>query len=491
MAEKTVEGNLSLYNSALLTDLYELTMAEGYWKKGLRGAEACFYMHFRQNPFGGGYAIACGMEHLAAIVDDFGFSDDDIDYLGSLKVASGDPLFDKDFLKYLRGYRLELDIDAPLEGTVMFPYEPMIRVRGPLLDCQMIEPALLNAVNFETLIATKASRICNVTKGTVAEFGLRRAQGPDGGLRASRAAFIGGCTSTSNVLCGKVFGIPVSGTHAHSWVQTFDTELEAFRAFAEVMPQNCILLVDTYDVVEGVRNAIIVGKEMEERGDRLIGIRIDSGDLAWGSKTARAMLDEAGLDYVKVIATNDLDEATIASLEEQGAAIDSWGVGTKLAVAYDQPALGGVYKMSAIKPTPDSQWEPRIKISAQVIKRTLPGILDIKRHIGLDGRYSGDMVYDTLTGPTGTAMVHPFDPVKKKDFSGHTPIEVLVPLARGGKSVFGQTDCIEAQQRARDEVARLDVSYKRFLNPGEYPVGLDFGLAATRDRLIEEHKPGK
>lgn len=478
-------------SSALLTDLYELTMAEGYWKKGMHNAEACFYMHFRENPFGGGYAIACGMDHLAQMVDDFRFTDDDIDYLASLKVASGDPLFDRGFLEYLRGYELKIDIDAPLEGTVVFPYEPIVRVSGPLFDCQIIEPALLNAVNFETLVATKAARICSVTDGVVAEFGLRRAQGPDGGLRASRAAFVGGCASTSNVLAGKVYGIPVSGTHAHSWVMSFDTEVESFRAFAEVMPQNSIFLVDTYDIIEGVKNAITVAKEMEARGERLIGIRIDSGDLAWGSTMARKMLDEANLDYVKIVATNDLDEYTISSLEGQGATIDSWGVGTKLAVAFDQPALGGVYKMSAIRTAPDGEWKPKMKISAQLIKRTLPGFVDVRRYHDDTGKYRADMIYDMTSGPSGEEIIHPFDPMHQQDLSRFEWEPLLVPLARDGKSVYKGGNAIEAQQRAKADLARIDQSYRRFLNPGQYHVGLDLALNDVRNRLIDEHKPAE
>ncbi len=476
-------------SEALLTDLYELTMAEGYWKKGLADAQACFYMHFRENPFGGGYAIACGMDHLAKIVDGFGFTESDIEYLASLRVAGGGPLFEDGFLEFLSGYSLALDIDAPPEGTVVFPYEPMVRVTGPLIDCQLIEPALLNAVNFETLIATKAARVCESTDGSVAEFGLRRAQGPDGGLHASRAAFIGGCSSTSNVLAGKVFGIPVTGTHAHSWVQTFDSELDAFRAFTDVMPKNSTLLVDTYDVAEGVRNAITVAKEMEGRGERLGGIRIDSGDLASGSRLARRMLDEAGLDYVRITATNDLDEFTIDSLEDQDACIDSWGVGTKLAVAYDQPALGGVYKLSALKKDPDGPWEPKIKLSAQVVKRTLPGVVDVVRYRDSSGIYRGDLVYDMSSGRTGDVAVDPFDPVRKRDLSAFEASSLLLPLVRGGKSVAGAVDCFEAQARTRSELERLDVSFKRFLNPGRYFVGLDIGLYETRSELIAEYRP--
>ena len=476
-------------NSALLNDLYELTMAEAFWRKGFKDAEASFYAHFRENPFGGGYAIACGMDHLAKIIDDFTFTDSDIEYLASVKTGSGLPVFDPKFLEYLRGYKLHLDIDAPLEGTVMFPYEPLVTVKGSLIDCQLVEPLLLNAVNFETLIATKASRICNATKGGVAEFGLRRAQGPNGGLRASRAAFIGGCNSTSNVLAGKEFGIPVSGTHAHSWVMSFETELEAFRAFANAMPHNCILLVDTYDVVTGIENAIIVGKEMEARGDKLLGIRIDSGDLAWGSRTARKMLNEAGLDYVKIVATNDLDEYTITSLEDQHACIDSWGVGTKLACAYDQPALGGVYKISALRMSAQDEWQPKIKISAQKNKRTLPGVLDIVRYIDSDGMYRGDMVYDATVGQTSQAMIHPFDEVHRKDMSRFEGMRVLHPLVRNGKSVIDTVDCFEAQARTETEISRLDKSYLRFMNPGEYPVGLDRHLFQTRNQLIENYAP--
>ncbi len=483
------KGQTMKESEALLTDLYELTMAEGYWKKGLRNVQACFYMHFRENPFEGGYAIACGMDHLAAIIDGFVFEEDDIDYLASIAASDGSPLFDREFLDYLRGYRLSVDIDAPLEGTVVFPYEPIVRVTGPLIDCQLIEPMILNSVNFETLVATKAARVCDSTKGEVAEFGLRRAQGPDGALHASRAAYIGGCCSTSNVLAGKIFGIPVSGTHAHSWVQSFDCELDAFRAFTEAMPKNSILLVDTYDVVEGVRNAIRAAKEMEERGEKLIGIRIDSGDLAWGSRTARRMLDEAGLDYVRIIATNDLDEFLIDSLEDQGACIDSWGVGTKLAVAYDQPALGGVYKLSALKRDPDGSWEPKIKLSAQISKRTLPGLLDVLRFKDSAGMYRGDMIYDLEKGISSAIAVDPFDPIRVKDMHMFESFEILKPLVRDGKSVISRVDCAEARQRTRKELDSLDPSFRRFLNPAQYMVGLDSTLNKTRSELIEECKP--
>ena len=322
---------------ALLTDLYQITMAQGYWESGKGATEACFHMYFRDYPFKGGYAVACGMAQLAELVEGFAFSEEDRAYLASLDAPGGGRLFKQEFLDYLAGYRLSVDIDAVPEGTVVFPHEPIVRVCGPIMDCQLIETALLNCVNFETLIATKAARVCQAAQAPVAEFGLRRAQGAAGGLWASRAAVVGGCASTSNVLAGKLFGIPVSGTHAHSWVMSFPDELTAFREYARVMPKNCVLLVDTYDVEQGIKNAITVGLEMRERGERLSGIRIDSGDLSWLARMARAMLDEAGLTDCGIVLSNDLDEFTIQSIRDEGAQVTSWGVGTKLACAYDQP----------------------------------------------------------------------------------------------------------------------------------------------------------
>ena len=286
-------------------------------------------------------------------------------------------MFKAGFLEYLRHHHLDLTIHAVPEGQVVFGREPMVRVEGPVIDCQLIETALLNMVNFQTLIATKAARVCRAAKGRpVAEFGLRRAQGL-GGVWASRAAVVGGCASTSNVLAGKLFNIPVSGTHAHSWVMSFDDELTAFREYARIFPNNCILLVDTYDVERGIRNAITGGLEMRERGERLAGIRIDSGDLAWLAKMARRMLDQAGLSDCGIVLSNDLDEFTIQSIRDEGAQVTSWGVGTKLACAYDQPTLGGVYKLSATREPGEREWTDRLKISESVGKLTTPGVLDV------------------------------------------------------------------------------------------------------------------
>src|SRR5688572_20891708 len=318
---------------ALLTDLYQLSMACGYWKAGHSEREAVFHLTFRRPPFGGGYAIAAGIASALTYLRRFQVTDDDVAYLATLTDNEDKPLFERGFLDYLRAMRMSLTVDAVPEGAVVFAHEPILRVRGPILQAQLVETPLLTLINFQTLIATKAARITQVAKGPVLEFGLRRAQGFDGGLSASRAAYIGGCAATSNVLAGKLLGIPVRGTHAHSWVMFHADELASFRAYAEALPGNCTFLVDTYDTLDGVRNAITVGHELRERGYELGGIRLDSGDLAHLSIEARRMLDEAGFPNAKIVASNDLDEHVITAIQEQGAAIDVWGVGTKLVTA--------------------------------------------------------------------------------------------------------------------------------------------------------------
>ena len=476
-----------MIDSALTTDLYQLTMAQAYWHAGKRDTEASFYLHFRDNPFNGGYAIACGLAQAVEYIETLTFTDENIAYLLSITTQDGKRLFDPAFLNKLLDLRLTLDIDAVREGEVVFPREPILRVTGPILQCQIIETALLNIIGFETIIATKSARICSVAKGPVAEFGLRRAQGPAGGVFASRAAFVGGCASTSNVAAGQRFGIPVSGTHAHSWVMAFDSELAAFRAYATVFPHNCTLLVDTYDTLAGVANAIIVGHEMEQRGYALAAIRIDSGDLAWLSKRARTMLDEAGLPYVKIIASNDLDEYTIFSLlNEQNACIDGWGVGTRLVTAFDQPALGCVYKMSAVRDTAAASWKPCLKISEQIQKSSLPGFLAVRRYIDANGIMVGDMIYDLRTVPECDRIIDPVDDLRQKDLSAATPYELLVPLIRNGLRLGPVTNAYEAQDTARKALAQLDASNKRLLNSHTYPVGLERSLLATRDMLVRK-----
>ena len=474
-------------NQPLLTDLYQLTMAQGYWECGKIDTEACFHMYFRDYPFKGGYAVACGMSQLAELVDGFTFSEDDLAYLGFIPAPGGGKLFKPEFLDYLRNFKLSVDIDAVVEGEIVFPYEPLVRVKGPIMDCQLLETALLNCVNFETLIATKAARVCLAAEAPVAEFGLRRAQGAAGGVWASRASVVGGCSSTSNVLAGKMFNLPVSGTHAHSWVMSFPDELTAFRAYAEAFPTNCVLLVDTYDVVQGVKNAITVGLEMRQRGQKLTGIRIDSGDLSWLAKMARAMLDEAGLTDCGIVLSNDLDEYTIHSIREEGAQVMSWGVGTKLATAYEQPSLGGVYKLSATKPAGSEEWIDHVKISESSAKLTTPGVLNVRRYYFEDGHIAGDMVFDTNASVNeGEIIIDPMDGLRRKNLSGKQYRELLVPLARNGKTVLADEhrDAMAARQRAQEGLATLDESQKRTLNPHTYPVGLDKDLFERRRDLV-------
>lgn len=468
---------------ALLTDLYQITMAQGYWANGKADEQACFHMFFRENPFKGGFAIACGAAQLAEMVDGFAFSDDDIAYLASLDAPGGGALLDPAFLSYLRTMRLTVDIDAVREGTAVFPMEPIVRVTGPILQCQLLETALLCCMNFQTLIATKAARVCLAAGAPVAEFGLRRAQGAGGSLWASRAAVAGGCASTSNVLAGKMFGIPVSGTHAHSWVMAFDDELEAFRAYARSFPTNCVLLVDTYDVKRGIDNAITVGLEMRARGQRLAGVRIDSGDLAWLARYARERLDAAGLSDCGIVLSNDLDEYTIESIREQGAQVSSWGVGTKLATAYDQPSLGGVYKLSATRASARDPWTARLKVSEQSSKLTLPGVLDVRRYRFADGRLAGDMVFDVNEAVDERAtIIDPADALRSKELAGLAYETLLAPLAREGASVLPDEErsALAARSRTLAGLADLDESQKRFLNPHSYPVGLEAGLWRRR-----------
>lgn len=476
-------------NDPLLTDLYQLTMAQGYWECGKADTQACFHMFFRDYPFNGGYAVACGMAQLADLVDGFTFSEDDLEYLASIPAPGGGMLFKPEFIDYLRDFKLSVDIEAVAEGEIVFPYEPLVRVTGPIMECQLLETALLNCVNFETLIATKAARVCMAAEAPVAEFGLRRAQGAAGGVWASRAAVVGGCASTSNVLAGKLFDLPVSGTHAHSWVMSFPDELSAFRAYAKAFPTNCVLLVDTYDVAQGIKNAITVGLEMRERGEKLTGIRIDSGDLSWLAKMARTMLDEAGLTDCGIVLSNDLDEYTIRSIRDEGAQVMSWGVGTKLATAYDQPSLGGVYKLSATRENNESAWIDHVKISESSAKLTTPGVLNVRRYYFEDGHIAGDMVFDTNAAVNeGEVIVDPMDGLRRKDLSGKTWRELLIPLARAGKTVLSGEfrSAKAAQARTKQGLATLDESQKRTLNPHTYPVGLDKDLFDRRRDLVAQ-----
>lgn len=477
-------SNLYRDSLSLLTDLYQLTMAYGYWKSGTSNKETVFNLFFRKRPFQNGYAIAVGLTYVLDYIEHLRFDDSDVEYLATLLGVDGKPLFEREFLTYLRNLKFELDIDAVPEGSVVFAQEPLLRVTGPIVQCQLLETAMLNIVNFQTLVATKAARIRQAAGNRpVIEFGLRRAQGVDGAVSASWAAFIGGCDATSNVLAGKLHGIPVKGTHAHSWVMSFDSELEAFKEYAKAMPNNCVFLVDTYDTIDGIKNAIEVGRWLRENGHEMIGIRLDSGDLAYLSTQARRMLDESGFENATVFATNDLDENIIESLNAQGAQIGAWGVGTKLVTAYDQPALGGVYKMTAVR-SPGEDWEYKVKISEQAIKISNPGIQQIRRFYGEEG-FIADMVYDVLNPPVESIIVDPLDITRRKRIPPQTKyIDVLQPVMRKGKRVNPPHSAQEIKAFARDQIAGLHATIRRLMNPHQYPVGLELGFSDLKTKLI-------
>lgn len=472
----------------LLTDLYQLTMAYGYWKHGLAERESVFQLFFRNNPFQGGYSIACGLQTAMEYLENFRFDPDDLTYLASLNGADAKPLFDAQFIDYLGAMKFSCDLDAIPEGTVVYPHEPLVRVTGPMLQCQLLETPLLNIINFQTLIATKAARVCQAAAGDrVIEFGLRRAQGIDGALAASRAAFIGGCSGTSNVLAGKLFDIPVTGTHAHSWVMTFPSEREAFDLYASALPNNCVFLVDTYDTLAGVRNAVETARSLRSRGHEMLGIRLDSGDLAWLSIEARKILDDSGFPAARIVASNDLDERLITSLKQQGARIDTWGVGTKLVTAFDQPALGGVYKLGAIRDE-QGRWQYRIKLSEQTVKVSNPGILQVRRYHDAS-EHRGDMIFDQGSKPSpadGATMIDPADPNRRRDFAADAlSSDLLVPIFRQGQSVYQQPSFDVIRQRVRDELACTPISVKRFDNPHIYPVGLEESLHRFKASMIQ------
>lgn len=469
----------------LLTDLYQLTMAYAHWKTGSHTKEAVYHLSFRKNPFSGGYAVSCGLSTMVDFINNFRFDRTDIDYLATLKGHDGEPLFEEKFLQYLSDLKLTVDIDAVPDGTIVFAHEPMVRVMGPIIHCQLLETALLTIFNFQTLIATKAARIREAAgQRSILEFGLRRAQGIDGGLTASLAAHIGGCDATSNVLAGKLFGIPVSGTHAHSWVMSFNDELEAFKAYAAAMPNNCVFLVDTYDTIDGVVNAIETAKWLKQSGHQFLGVRLDSGDLAYLSIEARKMLDEAGFKDAAIVASNDLDEHIINSLNAQHAQISVWGVGTKLVTAYDQPALGGVYKLSAVR-EPGSPWQYKVKLSEQAIKISNPGIQQVRRFMDEDG-YVADMIFNTQseTGADFT-IVDPLDMTRRKKISaGCRYNDLLVPVVADGRQVYSVPNLQETKNYVREQLQNFHFTYKRILNPHQYPVGLEIGLHEVKTALI-------
>ena len=482
-----------LYRPSLgtLTDLYELTMGAGYQIAGVADRESVFALSFRTLPFGGGYAIMAGLDDALAILETLHFDAVDIDYLAGLRGATDKPLFSRAFLDRLAEFKFTCDVDAIPEGTVVFANEPLLSVRGPLLAAQLVESVLLTVIGFQTLVATKAARVVEAAGGgTVLEFGLRRAQGPDGALSAARAAYIGGVAATSNVLAGRLFGIPVRGTHAHSWVQVFDDEQRAFDAYADAQPDNVTLLVDTYDTLAGVAHAIETGRRLKARGGNLAGIRLDSGDLAYLSIEARRMLDEAGLVDTKIVASNDLDEHTIASLRAEGARIDIWGVGTKLDTCYDQPALGAVYKLSAVCDA-DGGWRYPVKLSEHTAKISVPGVLGVRRFVDGTGRFRADMIYDRdlPAPPDGDLIVDPADSLHMRAIeTDWTPQELVLPALRGGARVEPAPSLEDVRARAQAQIRSLHPAIRRLLNPHVYPVGLEMRLHERRNALVLERR---
>ncbi len=470
---------------ALMTDLYQLTMAAGYWKLGRAEEEAAFHLFFRKPAFGAGFTVAAGLESVVDYLKGLRFTEEDAGYLAGLKGNDGKALFEAGFLEYLKGMRFTCDVDAVPEGTVVFAHEPIVRVTGPIIQGQIIETALLNLVNFQTLIATKGARVCLAAKGQpVLEFGLRRAQGIDGGMSASRAAYIGGVAATSNVLAGKFYGIPVRGTHAHSWVMSFEEEGEAFDAYAKALPNNCTFLVDTYDTVRGVENAIRTGRQLAAGGFKLAGVRVDSGDLAGLSAKARTMLDEAGFKEAYVVGSNDLDEYVIEELVERGAGISVWGVGTALVTGGEQAALGGVYKLGAMRRPGEKTWNGCMKISEEVGKSTLPGVLGVKRY-EVDGKFAGDVIYEEGED-AGMEMVDVSSPgVRTALPAGAVGRDMLVPVFRAGECVYATPGLEEIRRVVKGEIGKLPAGCLKLKDAERYAVGVSAGLEEER-RVVRE-----
>ena len=476
-------------NLTLLTDLYELTMMQGYFKHKDRNETVIFDAFYRNNPCEGGYAVAAGLEQLIQYIKELHFSSGDIDYLASLGI------FDKDFLDYLAGFRFSGDIYAIPEGTVIFPREPLVKVIAPIMEAQLVETAILNIINHQSLIATKAARVCYAAKGDgIMEFGLRRAQGPDAGIYGARAAVIGGCIGTSNVLCGQLFDVPVKGTHAHSWIMSFPDEYTAFKTYAEMYPTACILLADTYDTLKsGVPNAIRVFQEMRDANIPLTfyGIRLDSGDLAYLSKKARKMLDAAGFPDAVISASNDLDEYLIDSLKVQGAAITSWGVGTNLITSKDNPSFGGVYKLAAIQDA-EGRFVPKIKLSENSEKVTNPGDKKIYRIYEKEtGKIKADLIClaeESYRETDDLMLFDPSEPWKKTKLQGgtYTLRPLMEQIFRKGECCYTSPKVMDIRAYCRQELDTLWDETKRLVNPHEVYVDLSQKLYDTKIRLLEE-----
>lgn len=472
-------------NLTLLTDLYQLTMMNGYFLTRRENEELIFDLYFRNNPSNGGYTIVCGIDQVIDYIENLSFSDSDISYLKSLK------LFHPDFLAYLRGFQFNGDIYAVEEGSILFPNEPILRVKAKPMEAQLIETAMLNLVNFETLIATKASRVCRAAKDKpVMEFGLRRAQGPDAGVLGARAAIIGGCVGTSNVMTCKKYGGTPMGTHAHSWIQRFDTELEAFRTYAQLYPDSTVLLLDTYDTLRsGLPNALTVFRELRENGHEPRGVRIDSGDIEYLSRTIREELNAAGFENVKITASNDIDEYKILDLEAQEACVDVWGVGTRLITSYDWPSLGGVYKLSGV--VKDGQVIPRMKISESPEKINHPGFKQIYRIFhATTGKAEADLItldHETIDTSKPLTIFHPLHTWKKKTFTDFVVKKMLTPLFLGGKCVRKKKSIYEYREYVKESLDNFWPQHLRFHFPEPYKVDLSQELFDLKNRLLDEN----
>lgn len=479
---------MSKRNLTLLTDLYELTMMQGYYEKG-QNENVIFDVFFRQNPCNNGYSVCAGLDQVIDYIKNLHFTYDDVDYLRGLGI------FKEDFLHYLSGFHFSGDIYAIPEGTVVFPKEPLLKVVAPIVEAQLVETAILNIINHQSLIATKTSRIVFAANGDgIMEFGLRRAQGPDAGLYGARAAMIGGCVGTSNVLAGQMFDVPVMGTHAHSWIMSFPDEYTAFKTYAEMYPDNCTLLVDTYDTLKsGVPNAIRVFQEFKDAGKPLIkyGIRLDSGDLAYLSKEARKMLDEAGFPEATICASNDLDEFLLHDLKMQGAAIDSWGVGTNLITSKDCPSFGGVYKLAAIQ-NEEGEFVPKIKISENTEKITNPGNKTIYRiYEKASGKIKADLICfaDEVIDPKQDLLLFdPMDTWKKTKLAGGTynVREILLPIFKNGECLYKSPTLKEIAAYCREEKDTLWDETKRLFYPHRVYVDLSQKLYAVKQSLLDQ-----
>lgn len=472
-------------NLTMMTDLYQLTMMDGYFLEGKARQTAVFDLFFRQKDTIN-YAVFAGLDQAIDYIKDLHFSAEDIAYLRSLNV------FHPEFLDYLKDFKFTGDMYSVCEGDIVYPQEPIVTIKAPLIEAQLVETALLNIISHQTLIATKSARIVSAAMGKgVVEFGLRRAQGPDAGIYGARASIIGGCNGTSNVLTGQMFDIPVKGTHAHSWVMSFDSELDAFRAFAKVYPDTCLLLVDTYDTIQGIKNAITVFNELKAQGHKPVGIRLDSGDLAYLSKVARKMLDNAGFKDAIVMASGDIDEYLLQSLNAQGAKIDIYGVGTKLITSEDTPSLGGVYKLSAIER--NGVMEPRMKISDSLIKVTNPGFKTLYRVYDKDsGMAVADLIalHDEQIGKP-LVLTHETERWKTTTLNDYELRPMHRQIFSGGKCVYDKPTLAQIVEFATAEKAKFWDEYKRIDNPQIYKVNISDGLYALKHKILEEHKNKK